>query len=68
LTEKATYAPGEQIFLNLCFKNVGKQDVKVVQANPLIVYEISVLFADGKAVPLTRYGEKTLGNARQVLV
>jgi hypothetical protein len=59
MTEKAAYAPGERIILNVSFKNVGREDVKIVQTNPLALYHVSVLLPDGKPAPLTLFGKGT---------
>ncbi len=53
---RAAYAPGEPILLKVCFKNVGEKDVKVVYADPLGLYQVSVLLPDGKPAPLTLFG------------
>lgn len=60
-TEKASYSPGERIVLNVCFKNVGENDVPGVLTSPLHVYRITVLLPNQKEAPYTLFGKAHLG-------
>ena len=53
---RAAYAPGEPILLKVCFRTCGEKDVKVVYADPLGLYQVSVLLPDGKPATLTLFG------------
>lgn len=62
MTKKAAYAPGERIILNVCLKNIGQHDVKVITTQPSPIYQVSVLLPDGKESPLTLYGNSIFKN------
>jgi hypothetical protein len=59
-TDKADLAMGQPVILHICFKNVGQQNVKAAQKDPLGTYFITVLARDGKQAPLTFYGRKAI--------
>ena len=56
-TEKRTYAPGEQIVLNVLLRNFGETPVLLIEQNPLWSYRPTVLFPDGKKAPITIHGK-----------
>lgn len=61
--EKRTYCPGERIFLNICFQNVGQTDVEITVCRPLGVFEINVLLPEGKPAPFTLKGKRSYDNS-----
>jgi len=65
VVKKSVYAPEEQIGLSICFKNLGHEDVQVVQANTLRVYQVDVILPDGNDAPITLYGKSAFERDEQ---
>jgi hypothetical protein len=59
-TPKAAYAPQGPVALRVCFRNVGRQDVKAARGNPLGTDLVTVLLPDGKPAPLTLFGKRAI--------
>jgi hypothetical protein len=63
-TEKVVYAPEEAIILEINFKNIGHEDVRVIEESPLEMYKLIVLLPNGKEAPFTLYGKNANENWR----
>jgi len=67
LTAKTNYARGEPIILNILKKNIGKQDVTIMTAAPLALYEIKMTLPDKTPVSLTPEGKRAVDDLKQNL-
>jgi len=60
--ERTVYAPGAPVLLTVVFKNVGQQDVRIIERNLLATYRIRVLLPSGTGAPLTLFGKTRYAN------
>lgn len=64
MAKNAVVSPGDPIILTISLKNVGTEDIRVLETAPLAAYAIEVLGPNGEKVPLTLYGKLSLESHR----
>jgi hypothetical protein len=64
MTSNTSFAAQEPIILTITLKNVGTNDVQVMETGLLRDYVIEVVTSDLKDVPLTLYGQKLRDGVR----